>query len=122
MITQNRGTHDHWESVVDDMASRGAEGTDEELDQVVQYLAAHFGPDSAPGGKAKSVPQTVDVNAATAEGLVRTLGLTQAGADAVLAYRAKHGSIGNLQTLEKIPGVDAKQIEQKKTIIRFGKE
>lgn len=33
-----------WQKVVDDMAMRGAGGTDEQLALVVDYLTKHFGP------------------------------------------------------------------------------
>jgi competence protein ComEA len=33
-----------WKSVVDQMAGRGASATDEEFDEIVQYLAAAFPP------------------------------------------------------------------------------
>jgi mono/diheme cytochrome c family protein len=33
-----------WKSLVDSMASKGADATDEELDEIVQYLAAAFPP------------------------------------------------------------------------------
>src|SRR5580698_5838789 len=42
-ITDNRATRDHWEAVVENMVSRGAQATDEELDRVVDYLAKNFG-------------------------------------------------------------------------------
>lgn len=45
-FTESRGARDHWEEMVQKMASRGAERTDSELDQVVGYLTRHFGPDN----------------------------------------------------------------------------
>src|SRR5690348_4003653 len=36
-------TRDHWRSVVQDMVARGARGTDAEIDEVVDYLATHYG-------------------------------------------------------------------------------
>ena len=43
VITQR---HDRagWQKIVDDMVSRGADGTDDELKAVTDYLAKYFGP------------------------------------------------------------------------------
>jgi quinoprotein glucose dehydrogenase len=37
-------SRDKWEEVVDNMVARGAKGTDEEIEQVIEYLARHFAP------------------------------------------------------------------------------
>ncbi len=42
-VVRARYDREKWESVVDDMVSRGAEGTDEELDKIVEYLVKNFG-------------------------------------------------------------------------------
>ena len=74
IVTKLRMTEDGWKSVVNDMVSRGAQGTDDEFDRVVKYLAAHFGPDS-PGGASK-----VNVNKATDKAIASVLGLSAADA------------------------------------------
>ena len=76
VITQNRATKGKWGEIVDNMVSRGAEGNDEELDQVVNYLAAHFGPDSP--------PPRINVNKAPAEELVKVLAITAQEAGAIV--------------------------------------
>jgi hypothetical protein len=43
-VVRARMTRDRWGQVVDDMVSRGASATDAEVDQIVDYLAANFGP------------------------------------------------------------------------------
>jgi cytochrome c5 len=45
-IVRSRKTAKEWGDVVDDMVSRGAQGTDAEIDQVIKYLAKNFGPGS----------------------------------------------------------------------------
>jgi len=42
-VVRSRNTRDKWESIVEDMASRGAEGTDEEFERILDYLVANFG-------------------------------------------------------------------------------
>lgn len=49
-IVSSRRTALEWGNVVDDMVSRGAKGTDAEIDQVIDYLTKNFGP-GASGGK-----------------------------------------------------------------------
>ena len=43
-VVRARMTKERWGQVVDDMVSRGATATDAEVDQIVDYLAANFGP------------------------------------------------------------------------------
>jgi competence protein ComEA len=110
VLSENRATKDRWEKIVDKMVSRGAEGTDSELDQVVDYLSRYFGPDS---------PKKINVNKAAAAELVKTLAISQENADAIVQYRAKNGAFKNLEALKSVPGIDAKQIDAKKDSIEF---
>ena len=43
-MTKLRNAEDGWSAVVDDMVSRGAQGTDDEFNRVVKYLARTFRP------------------------------------------------------------------------------
>src|SRR4051794_16559910 len=61
-IVRARMSKDGWAGIVDEMVTRGAKGTDAEIDQVVDYLAANFSP-------------KLNVNKATASDFT-TLGLT----------------------------------------------
>ena len=45
VITSQRATKDGWASIVDSMVSRGASGTKEQLDTLIDYLAKNFGPE-----------------------------------------------------------------------------
>jgi quinoprotein glucose dehydrogenase len=49
-IDTNR-TEDEWRKVVDTMASRGAEGTDDDFKKIVAYLTKYFGKAAAPAPK-----------------------------------------------------------------------
>jgi quinoprotein glucose dehydrogenase len=42
-ILKTRRTAEKWGEVVDDMIGRGAVGSDEEIDLVIEYLSEHFG-------------------------------------------------------------------------------
>ena len=42
VVVSERHNKDEWQKVIDDMASRGADATDAELQQIVEYLAKYF--------------------------------------------------------------------------------
>jgi mono/diheme cytochrome c family protein len=44
VVFKTRTTKEKWKDTVDEMAARGAEGTDEQLDTIIDYLAKCFGP------------------------------------------------------------------------------
>jgi hypothetical protein len=46
VITSQRKSKQGWTNVVDTMVSRGAEGTDAEIELVIDYLAKNFGRDA----------------------------------------------------------------------------
>lgn len=52
LITTQRYTRDGWAAVVDDMVVRGAQGSDDELERITDYLATHFGTGEDAGGRA----------------------------------------------------------------------
>ena len=73
-----RLTRDGWQSTINDMVARGAKGTDEELTQVLDYLAAHF---LGEGDK------PLNLNTATSIDLESVLSLLRKEAAALIAYR-----------------------------------
>jgi hypothetical protein len=48
VVTAKRATHDQWETIVQQMVSRGADGTDDEIAIVIDYLARNFPPSPKP--------------------------------------------------------------------------
>jgi competence ComEA-like helix-hairpin-helix protein len=119
VVTKLRNTEDGWSGVVDDMVSRGAQGTDDEFNRVVKYLAAHFGPNS-PGGAAKAgTAAKINVNQASEKDLSTILGLTAADAQAIVHYRDTAGKFKNWQDLEKVPNIDTAKLAGQKDRIEF---
>ena len=112
VFTQDHSTKERWAAVVDDMVSRGAEASDEEINQIVEYLSKNFGP-------AKVAGQKVNVNKAGAEELATRLAISPESAGAIVQYRAKNGNFKNLEALKSVPGIDGKKIEEKKDSIEF---
>ncbi len=50
LATKQRMTQPEWKEMVDEMVSRGARGTPDELNNIVTYLAANYGKDDVPAG------------------------------------------------------------------------
>jgi competence ComEA-like helix-hairpin-helix protein len=98
-----------WSQIVNEMVSRGATGSAEELATIVDYLAANFGPEAA----------KINVNSAAAEELQSGLMLTAPEAAAIVQFRKDHGKIKDWTVLSKIQGVDSKKLESHKDRITF---
>ena len=83
-----------WYFMVNRMAQMGASASDEELNQIVDYLVKYFG-------------MPVNVNTASAEE-IRTLGLTEDQAEAVVAARdtGKFPDFAALSALPALKGVN----------------
>jgi competence ComEA-like helix-hairpin-helix protein len=94
-----------WRDTVDDMISRGADGTDEQADAVVKYLSMHF--------------EAVDVNTATAADIVRVSGLSQQDAEAIVTYREAGHKFKSFADLQQVPALDEKKLDEAKSKLLF---
>jgi competence protein ComEA len=106
VISSTRKTRNRWANTVDVMVARGATGTQDEIDQVIDYLATHF------------APKTVNVNHAAAAQLAE-IGLSAKESDAIVQYRAQNGDFKTFDDLKKVPDVDAKDIDRLRDHIEF---
>jgi competence protein ComEA len=97
-----------WENTITKMAGFGAEASDEEFTEILNYLEKNFPPVT-----------TLHVNQATAEQLESGLGLSTTEAEAIIDYRKKNGDFKSLDDLKKVPNVDAKKLEDKKDRLAF---
>ena len=104
-IVRSKMSKDRWATVVDDMLSRGAKGTDEEIDQVVEYLATNFS-------------RKLNVNKATASDFT-ALGLTEDEAQAIIRFRVEKGSVKSFDELVQTPGVPAAKLTALKARLEF---
>jgi competence protein ComEA len=110
MVTSNEHTASEWNDVVNDMITRGAKGTDEELGQVVDYLARHF---------PKSASKKINVNTLPAKDLEARLELSAKEGEALVRYRERNGKFQSLEDLRKVTGLDFKKIEAKRERLAF---
>ena len=146
IATSKPGTEDEWADVVNQMMGKGAVLSDDEVDQVVEYLAKHFGhPDTKstdapspaaappspektatpPSSAAPAPPSsassraTVNVNKASVEELKSSLGLSDAEAKAIIKYREEHGNFKTLQDLASTAEISPEKIKDKQQLITF---
>ena len=98
-------TRPEWQALVDLMRQRGAPGTDDDAAAVTGYLTRHFG--------------RVNVNRASKEDLEQVLDLPQSTAAAIVEYRTHHGRFQSLDDLQQVPGLDSRQLQEKKNRIVF---
>ncbi len=97
--------YDAWHDTVQAMLDRGAQGTPDELDLVMQFLFENM--------------TTVDINHADTETLMAVLHTSQATADAIVARRASR-PFKNLADLESsAPGLNRAVLDAKKRMIFF---
>jgi hypothetical protein len=105
IVTDTPKDYDTWHDTVQSMLDRGARGTPDELDLVMQFLYETMTP--------------VDVNHADQDTLATVLHTTPATADAIIARRAKK-PFKDLSELETaIPGLDHALLDSKKRMIFF---
>jgi competence protein ComEA len=104
-IVESRRTRGGWEEVIEKMIEKGASGTDQEFELVLQYLLRNIG--------------MVNMNQDTAEDIALVSGLSKKDADAVVAYRKANGNFKNYDALTKVPGIDVKALDEHKAGISF---
>ena len=96
-----------WEGVINDMKAQGATATEAEFAEVLDYLSTQFKGEAA---------KQLNVNSATQIQLESVAGLLRREATAVLKYVEKT-PCKTLDDLRKIPGVDYRKIEERKSYL-----
>lgn len=111
LVIGRQESREGWGAIVEDMIQRGATGTDDELYEVVDYLATNF---------SKSSPVIkININKATAKDLEATLRLPAKQAAAIVQQRQEKGDFKSLDDLRKVPGVDMGKIEANQNRLAF---
>jgi competence protein ComEA len=126
-ITSQHRDADTWTATVTKMVGYGATGTDDDLQQIVDYLTKYYGPASATAASPAASPSAtpgaahakVMVNKETAVQLATDLGLTDDEAKAVVSYRDKNGDFKSIDDLKKVPNVDATKITAHAADLQF---
>ena len=94
-----------WTNLVEDMASRGGNATQDDIKAIVDYGFTHFG--------------LLNINNAAEADLTKVLQLTPEEAKAVVEYRTKQGEFKTIDDVKKVPGLDAAKVDQEKDHIVF---
>jgi competence protein ComEA len=97
-------SYDDWHDTVQKMVDRGASGTDEQFDDVMDYLHRTM--------------TTINVNTAPVDELEIVLDVSETTAQAIIARRSTQKFTG-LTELKSIPGVDAPTVDAKARLIFF---
>ncbi len=105
-VSRFRKNKEGWQMVIDDMVTRGAEGTDQEFDTVIDYLAKSFGP-------------MVNVNKSAAGELEKQLEISGKEAEAIVQYRQSNGDFKQVDDLKKVSSLDYSKIEPLRYRIAF---
>ena len=104
-VIQTLRTRQEWSDVIDQMARFGAEGSDQEFEQILTYLATHFSP--------------IRINKATAKDLQATLDVPANVDEAIVAYRVEKGEFKTVDDLKSVPGLESARLEARKGRIVF---
>lgn len=104
-VLANRRTRTQWEEVIQKMVERGAQGTEDELTAVQEYLLRVSG--------------RVNVNRAVAQDMVTVLAIAGTDADAIIAYRKANGDFADFDALCKVPGIDLEKLKQARDAVSF---
>jgi competence protein ComEA len=96
--------YDNWHDTVQKMVDQGADGTDDQFDDVMDYLHRTM--------------TTIDVNHAEVGELEIVLDVPEAVATAIIARRAAR-KFADLADLKSVPGVDGPTLDGKARLIFF---
>jgi competence protein ComEA len=105
-VVQTLRTRQEWFDVVDQMSRFGAEASDQEFDQVLNYLVKFYSP--------------IRINKATAKELENALDVSASVAEAIVAYRQEKGPFKAIDDLKQVPGLEPQKIDARKARLAFG--
>src|SRR5580693_9354782 len=98
MVMDTPMSYNAWHDTVQTMVDRGASGTDEQFDDIMDYLHRTM--------------TTIDVNTADASELEIVLNVPETAARAIIARRSTQ-KFTDLAGLKSVPGVDASTVDSK---------
>jgi hypothetical protein len=93
-----------WHDTVQKMIDRGADGTDEQLEDIMDYLHRTM--------------TTIDVNSADPDELAIVLGAPEPVVKAIVARRAMR-KFKDLEDLKTVPGIDAAGVDARSRLLFF---
>jgi competence protein ComEA len=109
-VVSHGQSREDWEATVGTMAGFGMSASDEEVADILDYLAKNF---------PKPAASKVDVNKATAVDLELELGFSTKDAEAIVGYRKKNGDYKSFEDLKKVPDMDQKKLDENKDRLTY---
>jgi competence protein ComEA len=110
IVLDLKKSRDGWSATIDDMVDKGASGTDQQMQDILDYLSKNFG---------KSTAAKIDINTASNEQLRQVLDLSSKDAEAITHYRDEHGKFKSWDDLKRISEIDINKLLAKKDQITF---
>jgi competence protein ComEA len=104
LVMDTPRSFDDWHDTVQQMVDRGASGSDEQFDDIMDYLHRTM--------------TTINVNTAVADELEIVLNVPETTAQAIIARRSKQKFTG-LTDLKSVSGIDAPTVDAKARLIFF---
>lgn len=104
-ILSSRRTKDQWSEVIDKMVERGAQGSDDDYAEIMDYLVGHYG--------------RININRGTAKDLATVLKVSDKDAEAIVAFRTANGPFVDFDGLAKVPDIDMDTLKQNRDAIAF---
>ena len=104
IVTDTPMSYDAWHETVQKMIDRGADATDEQLDDIMDYLYRTM--------------TTIDINSAGADALSTVLDVPDSVVKAVIARRKARRFTG-LDDLKTVSGIDAAALDAKSRLLFF---
>jgi competence protein ComEA len=98
-------THEEWVKTLDEMANNGAQGSDEEWNQIQAYLDKNY--------------TLIFVNKAAARDLESMLDIPAEVADAIVKWREQKGNFKSIDELKALPGLAAATIDARRGRLIF---
>ena len=105
LMAKMRKNRAGWQTSVEDMVTKGMQAEEQDMEEVVNYLAKYL--------------TRLNVNKASAEELADVLGLPAKQASAVVEQRTKVGPFRDFDSLLKTPGVEAGRVTDQRDRISF---
>jgi transcriptional accessory protein Tex/SPT6 len=104
IVTDTPMGYDAWHETVQKMLDRGADATDDQLQDIMDWLHRTM--------------TTIDVNSADTDELQTVLGVSGRVAQAIVARRNSN-RFADIADLKSVPGIDASIIDAKARLIFF---
>jgi competence protein ComEA len=110
IVLDLKKSRDGWSATIDDMVDKGASGTDQQMQDILDYLSKNF---------SKSTAAKIDINTASNEQLRQVLEVSSKDAEAITRYRDEHGKFKSWDDLKRISEIDINKLLAKKDQITF---